>query len=50
MAPFVSKQLIQHLVTSNPSPAYVSAWRQVFSSNTAREWRHEVGDHGDSHR
>jgi uncharacterized protein (DUF1800 family) len=31
VAPFISRQLIQHLVTSNPSPAYVSrvvaAWR-----------------------
>jgi hypothetical protein len=31
-APFISKQLIQHLVKSNPSPAYVkrvvTAWRQ----------------------
>ena len=23
VAPFISKQLIQHLVTSNPSPGYV---------------------------
>jgi uncharacterized protein (DUF1800 family) len=31
VAPFISRQLIQHLVTSNPSPAYVgrvvAAWR-----------------------
>jgi uncharacterized protein (DUF1800 family) len=32
MAPFVSKQLIQHMVTSNPSPAYVERVAQVFSS------------------
>ena len=32
MAPFVGKQLIQHLVTSNPSPAYVQRVAQVFSS------------------
>lgn len=30
MAPFVSKQLIQHLVTSNPSPAYVQRVASVF--------------------
>jgi uncharacterized protein (DUF1800 family) len=32
MAPFVSRQLIQHLVTSNPSPAYIQRMAQVFSS------------------
>jgi len=32
MAPFISKQLIQHLVTSNPSPAYISRVSAVFSS------------------
>jgi uncharacterized protein (DUF1800 family) len=32
MAPFVSKQLIQHLVTSNPSPAYIARVSQVFSN------------------
>jgi uncharacterized protein (DUF1800 family) len=31
--PFVSKQLIQHLVTSNPSPAYVSRVAAVFADN-----------------
>jgi len=30
MAPFVSKQLIQHLVTSNPSPGYVERVSHVF--------------------
>ena len=30
MAPFVSKQLIQHLVTSNPSAAYVERVSNVF--------------------
>jgi uncharacterized protein (DUF1800 family) len=29
-APFISKQLIQHLVTSNPSPAYVQEVAGVF--------------------
>jgi hypothetical protein len=33
VAPFVSKQLIQHLVTSNPSPAYVGRVAQVFNNN-----------------
>ena len=28
IGPFISKQLIQHLVTSNPSPAYVDAGRR----------------------
>ncbi len=32
MAPFISKQLIQHMVTSNPSAAYVQRVSQVFSS------------------
>jgi uncharacterized protein (DUF1800 family) len=31
--PFVSKQLIQHLVTSNPSPAYVGRISAVFANN-----------------
>lgn len=31
-APFISKQLIQRLVTSNPSPAYVARISQVFNS------------------
>jgi uncharacterized protein (DUF1800 family) len=33
VAPFVSKQLIQRLVTSNPSPAYVSRVSAVFNDN-----------------
>ena len=32
MAPFIGKQLIQHMVTSNPSAAYVQRVAQVFSS------------------
>jgi len=32
VAPFVSKQLIQHLVASNPSPAYVRRVATVFDS------------------
>ena len=33
MAPFVSQQLIQHLVTSNPSPAYIGRVAKVFLDN-----------------
>lgn len=33
IAPFVSKQLIQRLVTSNPSPAYVGRVASVFANN-----------------
>jgi len=33
LPPFISKQLIQHLVTSNPSPAYVERVASVFENN-----------------
>jgi uncharacterized protein (DUF1800 family) len=33
MAPFVSKQLIQHLVTSNPSPQYIARVSSVFQND-----------------
>lgn len=33
VAPFISKQLIQRLVTSNPSPAYVERVARVFNDN-----------------
>lgn len=33
VGPFVSRQLIQHLVTSNPSPAYVQRVTSVFNSD-----------------
>ena len=33
VAPFISKQLIQRLVTSNPSPAYVQRIAHVFAAN-----------------
>ena len=33
MGPFVSRQLIQQLVTSNPSPAYVADIASVFANN-----------------
>src|SRR4029434_215649 len=32
VAPFISKQLIQHLVTSNPSPGYVERIASVFAA------------------
>jgi uncharacterized protein (DUF1800 family) len=35
LPPFVYKQLIQHLVTSNPSPAYVGRVSAVFQDNGA---------------
>ncbi len=35
MAPFVSKQLIQHLVTSNPSPAYIQRVSSAFLNDGA---------------
>ena len=33
VAPFIGKQLIQHLVSSNPSPAYVGRIAAVFNNN-----------------
>jgi len=33
VGPFISKQLIQHLVTSNPSPAYVARVASVFNGD-----------------
>lgn len=33
VAPFISKQLIQRLVTSNPSPAYIARVSRVFNNN-----------------
>ena len=35
VGPFIGKQLIQHLVTSNPSPAYVSRVAAAFNNNGA---------------
>jgi len=34
VGPFASKQLIEHLVTSNPSPAYVQRVAQAFNSGS----------------
>ena len=33
VAPFISKQLIEHLVASNPSPAYIGRIAAVFNDN-----------------
>jgi uncharacterized protein (DUF1800 family) len=33
MAPFISQQLIEHLVTSNPSPAYIQRIAEVFEND-----------------
>ena len=33
LAPFISQQLIQHLVTSNPSPAYIERVANVFHND-----------------
>ena len=35
VGPFISKQLIQHLVTSNPSPAYVARVAEAFDNDCA---------------
>ena len=35
VGPFVGRQLIQHLVTSNPSPAYIARISAVFANNGA---------------
>ncbi|HEY0407383.1 MAG TPA: DUF1800 domain-containing protein [Pyrinomonadaceae bacterium] len=35
VGPFIGRQLIQHLVTSNPSPAYVERVASVFNNNCA---------------
>jgi uncharacterized protein (DUF1800 family) len=35
LPPFVSRELIQHLVTSNPSPAYIQRVANVFINNGA---------------
>ncbi len=45
MAPFVGKQLIQHLVTSNPSPAYVQRVATAFA--TGRSGALGTGQRGD---
>ena len=43
VAPFISRQLIQHLVTSNPSSAYVRRISDVFTVNSrAQDQLHQV--------
>lgn len=44
-APFIGRQLIQHLVSSNPSPAYVQRVAQAF--NTGRFGEFGSGQRGD---
>lgn len=44
VAPFISRQLIQRFVTSNPSPTYIQRVASVFEDNGAPE--HERGDLG----
>ena len=48
--PFVGKQLIQRLVTGNPSPAYVARVAAVFNNNGRRSRRHAGGGEGDPAR
>ena len=36
-APYIGKNLIQHLVTSNPSPAYVTNVTNAFNSGSYTE-------------
>jgi uncharacterized protein (DUF1800 family) len=33
VGPFIGRQLIQHLVTSNPSPSYIARVATVFNNN-----------------
>ena len=51
LPPFFCKQMIQHLVTSNPSPAYISRCAAVFKNNgTGVRGRYESGHHRDPAR
>jgi uncharacterized protein (DUF1800 family) len=49
VGPFIGRQLIQRMVTSNPSPGYVSRVAQAFNSGsyTAGSWRTGNGQRGD---
>ena len=49
VGPFISRQLIQRLVTSNPSPAYVARVAQAFDAGrfTSGLWRTGAGQRGD---
>jgi uncharacterized protein (DUF1800 family) len=49
IAPFFGRQLIQRLVTSNPSPAYVGRVSQTFNAGrfTRKDWTIGTGRRGD---
>jgi uncharacterized protein (DUF1800 family) len=49
VAPFFGRQLIQRLVTSNPSPAYVGRVSQAFNNGrfTRKDWTVGTGRRGD---
>jgi uncharacterized protein (DUF1800 family) len=49
VGPFIGRQLIQRLVTSNPSPAYVARVAQAFNSGTftSGAWSAGTGRRGD---
>lgn len=49
VGPFIGRQLIQRMVTSNPSPAYVARVTQAFNSGTFTlgNWRTGNGQRGD---
>jgi uncharacterized protein (DUF1800 family) len=42
--PFIGKQLIQHLVTSNPSPAYVARVARVFNNDCSGLYSHDCSN------
>lgn len=49
VGPFIGQQLIQRLVTSNPTPAYVARVTQAFNSGrfTSGQWSAGTGQRGD---
>ena len=49
VGPFIGRQLIQRLVTSNPSPGYVARVAQAFDSGSysSGSWRTGTGQRGD---
>src|SRR5947208_8142622 len=49
VGPFISRQLIQRMVTSNPTPAYVARVAQAFDAGrfTSGQWRTGTGQRGD---
>ncbi len=51
VGPFIGRQLIQKLVTGDPSPQYVARVAAAFDEQRrGRARRHEGGGHGDPHR